>query len=945
MKKYLVLLSLLHFVCFAVDAAVSTYGGYAQVGYAMNQNMNSNKPQPQPDELKIDGKYYYCNRVLYPGGTNYAGGDVLTVVYSDKKTVKQFECVDSSGPDDKWVEDTDIFCPSSPLQNMKTANSYVALLHNGKYVSGKYSVISGTPNVGTTVVYNGNACVWAACDYNYKEQDGKCVRAETKPKDCVTTSHGDRGDVDCAGADPSLANADKCTALCDNGSWRGYEIVGCVNGYFIKDNECRKYGSVCDKNDMPKFATDGQYVKGRNGAECAATQCKKGAYLVVKKGKKDESLGRCVPGTHCDEEPGTKLNIIDGTKTDLQCVKIKSDTSGNGAPVKKSMVGKDTNKSPAENNNANDGNNGNATVVVNNPNQNTPQGNGGGGDNSVTPVPNVEMPGDENPQPTNNVPVDGGACKSADKNATAGIYEDGVCVPALCRDGFEIVKYVCVEIGGDCDEMPENASAAHRAWDAQGGRVVCVIDDCEKNYNLSDDKMTCEQDKKAVAQDALDKAKAKEQSTENKLLGGATMAATGIGGMQAMSAMAEQSADADAEEAMRAYLATFHCNYGGGMNIPGGEKDVQLPGGNELVGLYSEYVNLANDLKVRKNALGMKPGIESESILDSATSGLYDDVAIGKTSGAFTSLARAMMDPNGADAAAWAAQKSDTANKFKTGATMAGIGAVGGAVGNLLINNDKDDDKSKNSDAKKEDKKFDKQKVGQDDVKKLTDTVKQKVSKSQQQKSGGQNEAQNQVAADAVVVASVTEISDGDVTAQDIDNSNITDSNATLDALAREFEKQPSDSVRAAWNKFAEQCGGYKGILSLEESDAHAGGYELLCEFVDLKQTDENIKKFYATELGYDYFTTNKNNINHKLQIEKTDEYKKSDYGQNDIKASERMAEMNSTWANIFRYVDMVDGNVVSAIGRYRALIYVKPDMSLVMKKHNNDNMTEYTVK
>ena len=190
-------------------------------------------------------------------------------------------------------------------------------------------------------------------------------------------------------------------------------------------------------------------------------------------------------------------------------------------------------------------------------------------------------------------------------------------------------------------------------------------------------------------------ARGREMSTANKLLGGATMAATGIGGMQAMSALAEQSADADAEAAMRAYLATFHCNYGGGMNIPGGEKDVQLPGGNELVGLYSEYVNLANDLKVRKNALGMKPGIESESILDSATSGLYDDVAIGKTSGAFTSLARAMMDPNGADAAAWAAQKSDTADKLKTGATIAGIGAVGGAVGNLLINKNAPKENSK----------------------------------------------------------------------------------------------------------------------------------------------------------------------------------------------------------------------------------------------------------
>ena len=163
-----------------------------------------------------------------------------------------------------------------------------------------------------------------------------------------------------------------------------------------------------------------------------------------------------------------------------------------------------------------------------------------------------------------------------------------------------------------------------------------------------------------------------------------------------------------------------------------------------------------------------------------------------------------------------------------------------------------------------------------------------------------------------------------------------------MDALAREFGKTPSDSVRAAWNKFAEQCREYEGILSLEESDAHAGGYELLCEFVDLEQTDENIKKFYATELGHEYFT--KNNIDRKLQIEKTDEYKKSGYGQNDIKAWERMEEMNSTWSNSLRYVDVGDGKPVSADGKYRALIYMKPDMSLVMKKHNNDNMTEYTV-
>ena len=40
----------------------------------------------------------------------------------------------------------------------------------------------------------------------------------------------------------------------------------------------------------------------------------------------------------------------------------------------------------------------------------------------------------------------------------------------------------------------------------------------------------------------------------------------------------------------------------------------------------------------------------------------------------------------GPDAQAWAAQKDDSAKKLKTGLTVAGIGAVGGAVGNLLIN-------------------------------------------------------------------------------------------------------------------------------------------------------------------------------------------------------------------------------------------------------------------
>ena len=192
--------------------------------------------------------------------------------------------------------------------------------------------------------------------------------------------------------------------------------------------------------------------------------------------------------------------------------------------------------------------------------------------------------------------------------------------------------------------------------------------------------------------DNAQQMKDKEQSTANKLIGAAGIGAGGIGGMMLASGMAEQNADADAETAMRAYLATFTCNYGAGKNVAGGTENVELPGGNELIGLYTEYVTLANDLKRRKEDLGMAPGIESEPILESATSGLYDDVATGKTSGAYASLARALMDPEGEDAKAWAAQKEESAKNVKTGAITAGVGAGGSLVGNMIVNRDKNKD-------------------------------------------------------------------------------------------------------------------------------------------------------------------------------------------------------------------------------------------------------------
>lgn len=292
---------------------------------------------------------------------------------------------------------------------------------------------------------------------------------------------------------------------------------------------------------------------------------------------------------------------------------------------------------------------------------------------------------------------------------------DGVCVPTECLTP----RWKLSGNGKRAKCVEQKCEFKHGTgkWEKDGDTWKCTVKRCKNGYKHDKEKNKCsrdgepdadkdddteatdtsqpnesrlsETDSQAKIDELRDNAeamRAKEQSTANRLLGAAGIVTTGIGAMQTASAMAEQNADADAERTMRAYLATFHCDYGAGKSIQGGQSNIDLPGGNELIGLYSEYVNLANDLKVRKNALNIRPGIESEPILDAATSGLYDDVAIGKTSGAYTSLARALMDPNGADAAAWAQQKSDTADKKKAGMITAGIGVAGSLAANLAIN-------------------------------------------------------------------------------------------------------------------------------------------------------------------------------------------------------------------------------------------------------------------
>lgn len=290
-----------------------------------------------------------------------------------------------------------------------------------------------------------------------------------------------------------------------------------------------------------------------------------------------------------------------------------------------------------------------------------------------------------------------GPCSDAQvaaiENATAGELKKGICYATECKGGFEVSDGKCIGISGNCASMPENATAAHREWDSTSNKEICIVDSCTDNYMPSSDGLSCVSTlsaedaaaKVAELQKNADETKAKEQSLANRLLGGVSIGATGIGGMQLASAMAEQRADTAAEQDMSAYLATFKCDYGQGMNIKGGESNITLPGANVLLPLYNEYTTLAADLKTRKEALEMEPGIESEVILDAATSGLYDNVSTG-IDGTYTSLSRALMDENSEDAAAWAAQKSDTASQLKTGAIVAGAGVLVGVVGNVLIN-------------------------------------------------------------------------------------------------------------------------------------------------------------------------------------------------------------------------------------------------------------------
>lgn len=204
-------------------------------------------------------------------------------------------------------------------------------------------------------------------------------------------------------------------------------------------------------------------------------------------------------------------------------------------------------------------------------------------------------------------------------------------------------------------------------------------------------------------QQVYEEAKSKEQSLANRALTALSVAAAGIGGMQLAQGLAEQKADKVAEQDMDAYIATFRCTYGSGKQVKASSEEIELPGGNDanLMKYRNEYFTLAADLKERKNALGMKPGIESEEILDKTQMGLYDDENLGITDGVYSSIYRAKMLDSEKDKTQIEEDKNKSKNRVVGGGVAAGVGVAGGMIGNSLINGELGE-KIKNTKAKKQ---------------------------------------------------------------------------------------------------------------------------------------------------------------------------------------------------------------------------------------------------
>lgn len=282
-------------------------------------------------------------------------------------------------------------------------------------------------------------------------------------------------------------------------------------------------------------------------------------------------------------------------------------------------------------------------------------------------------------------------CVSGDTNATEFKY--------MCRKANGSYVETC-NIGDACTQFCQIITCDKNngyTVDTTNNKCVCDENHTEKGGKCEVKMLLSEKEHKEQIEDLTKNADAmreKETSLASRITDAVGIGGTGIGGAMVGAALSERAADSDAESAMRGYLNSFRCEYGNGQSITYGDTGIELPGGNDMVGLYTQYVQLANDLKIRKESLGLRPGIESEVVLDKANMGLYDDTSVGITGGTYASISRALTNPNGDDATRLAEQRESTNKNLTTGAIVAGGSAIASGVSNI-VNNSKNPDRSK----------------------------------------------------------------------------------------------------------------------------------------------------------------------------------------------------------------------------------------------------------
>lgn len=297
----------------------------------------------------------------------------------------------------------------------------------------------------------------------------------------------------------------------------------------------------------------------------------------------------------------------------------------------------------------------------------------------------------------NDTPPDPGKIKCDKDNASEAYMDCRADGKAYCRvhkcdetNGFTLYGNECIQDACDPEKYP-NALYVKRVGDE------CIIQECETGYNVNKKENKCEprddllseEDSEArikELQENEDAVAENAQTWENKLLGTAGIGGAGAGGQMLASGIAQRVADEAAERDMTAYLATFRCKYGN-ESVDSGGDEVQLPGANDktYASLLSEYKTLAASLKMRKNALGMAPGIESDEILDGST--LYGRDNTGGADGTYLSLADALSGDKDAQKE-WDDQKEKANALAIGGGVLAGGAIIGTAIGSAKVNKD-----------------------------------------------------------------------------------------------------------------------------------------------------------------------------------------------------------------------------------------------------------------